>query len=99
MINNRAVHLKQLEELGVNIQLMDAHRLLIIGPTNWRGRQIKCPPALRPAVCLLLAALAARGTTQLLDVYVINRGFEDLPQRLNKLGARINVIWGEVPED
>ncbi|HMR48762.1 MAG TPA: UDP-N-acetylglucosamine 1-carboxyvinyltransferase [Arachnia sp.] len=97
--DNRAVHLRQLAELGVNIQLMDAHRLLIIGPTNWRGRQIKCPPALRPAVCLLLAALAARGTTQLLDVYVINRGYEDLPQRLNKLGAEIKVIWGEVPED
>ncbi|MDF1489772.1 helix-turn-helix domain-containing protein [Tessaracoccus caeni] len=97
--DNRAVHLRQLHELGVNIQLMDAHRLLIIGPTKWRGRQMNCPPALRPAVCLLLAALAARGTTHLLDVYVINRGYEDLPQRLNKLGAKINVFWGNVVED
>lgn len=93
--DNRAIHLKKLDELGANVQLMDAHRLLIIGPTNWRGRSVQCPPALRPAVCLLLAALAARGTTQLLDVYVINRGYEDLPQRLNKLGANINVFWGE----
>ena len=74
---------------------MDAHRLLIIGPTRWRGRNIECPPALRPAVCLMLAAMAARGITNLLDVYVINRGYEDLPQRLNALGANINVFWGE----
>lgn len=96
--DNRAVHLKKLEELGANIQVMDAHRLLIIGPTNWRGRKIQTPPALRPAVCLLLAALAARGTTRLMDVYVINRGYEDLPQRLNKLGANINTFWGDVED-
>lgn len=93
--DNRAIHLKKLADLGANVQLMDAHRLLIIGPTNWRGRDIDCPPALRPSVCLLLAAMAARGKTNLMDVYVINRGYEDLPQRLNKLGANINVFWGE----
>ncbi|MDO5677081.1 MAG: UDP-N-acetylglucosamine 1-carboxyvinyltransferase, partial [Propionibacteriaceae bacterium] len=97
--DNRAIHLKKLSELGANIQLMDAHRLLIIGPTNWRGRRIESPPALRPAVCLLLAALAARGTTTLMDVYVINRGYEDLPQRLNKLGASINTFWGEPADE
>ncbi|MFV0429050.1 MAG: UDP-N-acetylglucosamine 1-carboxyvinyltransferase [Arachnia sp.] len=93
--DNRAVHLKKLEELGANLQVMDAHRVLIIGPTSWRGRTVATPPALRPAVCLLLAALAARGQTDLLDVYVINRGYEDLPQRLNRLGADIQVSWGQ----
>ena len=97
--DNRVIHLKGLAELGANIQLMDAHRLLTIGPTNWRGRDIQCPPALRPSVCLLLAAMAARGTTNLMDVYVINRGYEDLPQRLNKLGADITTFWGELNSD
>ncbi|MGV8845602.1 helix-turn-helix domain-containing protein [Tessaracoccus sp.] len=97
--DNRAIHLKKLADLGANVQLMDAHRLLIIGPTRWRGRDIESPPALRPAVCLLLAAMAARGTTNLLDVYVINRGYEDLPQRLNLLGANINVFWGDPTSD
>lgn len=96
--DNRAVHLKKLSELGANVQVMDAHRLLVIGPTKWRGRRIETPPALRPAVCLLLAALAARGTTRLMDVYVINRGYEDLPQRLNKLGANISTFWGDVED-
>ena len=51
-----------------------------------------CPPALRPAVCLLLASMAARGITVLRDVYVINRGYEDLADRLNNLGATIEVF-------
>ncbi|MFC6358770.1 UDP-N-acetylglucosamine 1-carboxyvinyltransferase [Luteococcus peritonei] len=89
---NRAIHLLELNKLGANCQLLDPHRLIVGGPTRWRGRDIVCPPALRPAVCLLLAALAARGETVLRDVYVINRGYEDLPMRLNRLGARIDVF-------
>ena len=96
--DNRAVHLQKLADLGANVQVMDAHRLLVIGPTKWRGRRIVTPPALRPAVCLLLAALAARGTTVLEDVYVINRGYEDLPQRLAQLGARISTFWGDTDD-
>ncbi|WP_203566477.1 helix-turn-helix domain-containing protein [Aestuariimicrobium ganziense] len=89
---NRAIHLLDLGKLGASVQLLDPHRLNIVGPTSWRGRDIVCPPALRPAVCLLLAALAARGESVLRDVYVINRGYEDLPARLNALGASIEVF-------
>ena len=46
-----------------------------------------CPPALRPAVVILLAMLAAPGTSVLRNVYVINRGYEELAERLNALGA------------
>jgi UDP-N-acetylglucosamine 1-carboxyvinyltransferase len=88
--DNRAIHLLDLNKLGADLKLLDPHRLMITGPTKWRGdRHITCPPALRPAMCLLIAALAARGTTVLRDTYVINRGYEDLPQRLGGLGAKI----------
>jgi UDP-N-acetylglucosamine 1-carboxyvinyltransferase len=53
---------------------------------------VVCPPALRPAVCILLGMLAARGESMLRDVYVINRGYEDLANRLNALGANIEVF-------
>ncbi len=89
---NRAIHLVELTKLGADVQLLDPHRIVVNGPTRWRGQEIICPPALRPAVCLLLAALAARGTSVLRDVYVINRGYEDLPNRLNALGASIEVF-------
>lgn len=90
---NRAVHLMELNKLGANTTLLDPHRLLVQGPTRWRGYDLVCPPALRPAVCLLLAALAARGTSVLRDVYVINRGYEDLPNRLNALGAHVEPFF------
>lgn len=89
---NRAIHLVDLTKLGAEVQLLDPHRIVVTGPTRWRGQELVCPQALRPAVCLLLAALAARGTSVLRDVYVINRGYEDLPNRLNALGARIEVF-------
>ncbi|OYN89274.1 helix-turn-helix domain-containing protein [Parenemella sanctibonifatiensis] len=90
---NRAIHLVELNRLGARVELLDPHRIVVTGPTRWRGQEIMCPPALRPAVCLFLAALAARGTSVLRDVYVINRGYEDLPNRLNALGAQVEVFY------
>ena len=75
---NRAIYLTELNRLGARVQLLDPHRVIVEGPTRWRGQQVVCPPALRPAVCILLGMLAARGESQLRDVYVINRGYEDL---------------------
>ena len=75
------------------MQLLDPHRLIVQGPTRWRGREMVSPPALRPAVTIMLAMLAATGTSVLHDVYVINRGYEDLPARLNALGADIETFY------
>ncbi|MCL1838948.1 MAG: UDP-N-acetylglucosamine 1-carboxyvinyltransferase [Propionibacteriaceae bacterium] len=89
---NRAIHLLDLRKFGADIQLLDPHRISVTGPTAWRFQEIICPSALRPAVCMLLAALAAKGESVLRDVYVINRGYEDLPTRLNELGAQIETF-------
>jgi UDP-N-acetylglucosamine 1-carboxyvinyltransferase len=86
---NRAIYLTDLNRLGANVQLLDPHRVRIEGPTRWSGAEIMCPPALRPAVVILLAMLACKGTSVLRSVYVINRGYEDLAARLNHLGASI----------
>ncbi|MFK0073133.1 UDP-N-acetylglucosamine 1-carboxyvinyltransferase [Arthrobacter woluwensis] len=86
---NRAIYLTELNRLGANVQLLDPHRIYVNGPTKWRAAEIGCPPALRPAACLLLAMLAARGTSTLRNIYVIERGYADLADRLNSIGARI----------
>ena len=93
MYENRAIHLLELGKLGARTTLLDPHRLIVEGPTSWRSQELVCPPALRPAVCLLLSSMAARGVTVLRDVYVINRGYEDLANRLNRLGADIQVFY------
>ena len=89
---NRAIYLTELNKLGAKVTLMDPHRVLVEGPTHWSGSEMVCPPALRPAVVILLAMLAAKGTSVLRNVYVINRGYEDLAERLNALGARIETF-------
>lgn len=89
---NRAIYLTELNKLGASVKLLDPHRVLIEGPTRWSGTEIVCPPALRPAVVILLAMLAAKGTSVLRSVYVINRGYEDLAERLNALGAQIETF-------
>ncbi len=90
---NRAIYLIELSKLGVNIQLADPHRLYIEGPTRFRPEEVVTPPALRPAVVIMLAMLAAEGTSYLRNVYSINRGYEDFAQRLNKLGAKIETLY------
>lgn len=85
----RAIYLTELNRLGAGVRLLDPHRIDIKGPVAWRAAEIGCPPALRPAACILLAMLAAKGTSELRNIYVIERGYEDLAERLNTIGAEI----------
>ncbi|MFY9915264.1 MAG: UDP-N-acetylglucosamine 1-carboxyvinyltransferase [Nocardioidaceae bacterium] len=89
---NRAIYLTELTKLGAGVTLLDPHRVLVEGPTRWSAAELMCPPALRPAVVILLAMMAAKGTSVLRNVYVINRGYEDLAERLNALGAQIETF-------
>ena len=89
---NRAIYLTELTKIGGQVQLLDPHRVLIDGPTRWRAAEVICPPALRPGVVVLIAMLAAPGVSVLRNVYVINRGYEDLARRLNALGATVETF-------
>ena len=88
---NRAIYFTELSKLNANIELVDPHRVYMTGPTKWKPADVVAPPALRPSVVILLAMLAAPGTSILRDVYSINRGYEELAERLNSLGAKIEV--------
>ncbi|WP_432891151.1 helix-turn-helix domain-containing protein [Kribbella sp. CA-245084] len=89
---NRAIYLTDLNKLGGRVKLLDPHRVMVEGPTHFSGTEMMCPPALRPAVVTLIAMMAAKGTSVLRSVYVINRGYEDLATRLNLLGAQIETF-------
>jgi UDP-N-acetylglucosamine 1-carboxyvinyltransferase len=88
----RAIYYKELDKLGAESILADPYRFYIKGPTKFRATEIICPPALRPSVIIMIAMLAAKGTSVLRSVYNINRGYEDLAERLNKLGAKIETF-------
>lgn len=89
---NRAIYFTELSKLNAQIELVDPHRVYITGPTRWKPADVVAPPALRPSVVILLAMLAAPGVSILRDVYSINRGYEELAERLNSLGARVEVV-------
>lgn len=85
----RAIYYTELERLGALTVLHDPHRISIEGPRKLKAAEVVCPPALRPATIILVAMLAAKGRSTLRNVYSINRGYEDLVSRLQKLGAAI----------
>lgn len=90
---NRAIYFTELTKLNATIEMVDPHRVYISGPTKWKSADIIAPAALRPSVVILLAMLAAPGKSTLRDVYSINRGYEDIANRLNALGAEIETTW------
>jgi len=89
---NRAIYFTELNRLGANITLADPHRVYVQGGTPLKSAQLVCPPALRPAMIILIAMLGASGTSILRNVYMISRGYEDIATRLNSVGANIKII-------
>ncbi len=89
---DRALMYTEMKKIGVNLELADPHRVFITGPTRFKPADLVCPSGIRPAVMLLIGMLAAPGISVLRNVYTINRGYEDLSQRLNSLGAKITVL-------
>ncbi len=94
VFENRAVYSTDLSNLNVKVELLDAHRIYVEGPTNWRPAELVAPQALRPAVVVLIGMLAAPGKSILRNVYPINRGYQDFAVRLRHLGADITPLTG-----
>lgn len=91
---NRAIYFTELNRLGANINLADPHRAYVTGVSTLKPAQVVSPPALRPAMIILIAMLGAEGTSVLRNVYMINRGYEEIAERLNSIGAEIKIIKG-----
>lgn len=88
---DRALMYTEMKKLNVDLELADPHRIYVNGPTRFKPTDLVAPSGIRPAVMLLIGMMAAPGTSKLRNVYTINRGYEDLAERLNSLGARITV--------
>jgi UDP-N-acetylglucosamine 1-carboxyvinyltransferase len=86
---NRAVYYLELQKLGANVTLLDPHRLFVEGPAKLRGADLISPPAIRPAMAILIAMLAAAGESRLRDTYQIERAHESLVERLQSVGADV----------
>jgi UDP-N-acetylglucosamine 1-carboxyvinyltransferase len=88
----RMIYMTELNRLGANVILADPHRLYVQGGTPLKSAQVVCPPALRPSMVILISMLAAPGVSILRNVYMINRGYEEIAKRLNSIGAKIKIL-------
>jgi len=88
----RAVYYTDLDKLGADTMLADPHRVFVTGKTKLHAAELVCPPALRPATIILIGMLGAEGHSILRNVYSINRGYENLINRLKKLGAKVSIL-------
>ncbi len=88
----RALYFTELDKLGADTVLADPHRIYVTGPTTLRPNELVCPPALRPATILLIAMLGAEGHSVLRNIYSINRGYENIVERLSDLGADVKYL-------
>jgi UDP-N-acetylglucosamine 1-carboxyvinyltransferase len=75
--------------MGANIKLMDAHRILINGPSTLTGTTITSTD-IRAGLAYVIAALIAKGRSVIHNVSVIDRGYEKIDERLTGIGAQIS---------
>jgi UDP-N-acetylglucosamine 1-carboxyvinyltransferase len=91
MFEGRLKYIDELIKMGANAIIADPHRALIIGPTPLYAQDVNSLD-IRSGISLLIAALLARGRTTIKDIYQIDRGYEEIDERLKKLGAEIKRV-------
>ncbi len=88
MFESRLFFVDKLINMGARIILCDPHRAVVTGATRLSGQKLLSPDV-RAGMAMLIAALCARGTSVIHNIYQIERGYADLAARLCAVGARI----------
>jgi UDP-N-acetylglucosamine 1-carboxyvinyltransferase len=91
MFSGRMYFTDKLVSMGARIILCDPYRVLIQGPTQLYSEKLESPD-IRAGMALLLAALAAKGTSKIRNIRQIERGYEKVDEKLFQLGAKIQRI-------
>ncbi|WP_202945842.1 hypothetical protein [Ketogulonicigenium vulgare] len=91
MFESRMFFVDKLIGMGARIVLCDPHRAVISGPAQLRGSRLESPD-IRAGMAMLIAAMAADGTSTINNAQQIERGYERIDERLNAIGARIKRI-------
>jgi len=91
LYEGRLKYLEELNKMGAKIFFADPHRAIVQGPTQLYGQEVG-PLDLRGGAALIIAGLIAKGQTVIDNVYQIDRGYERIEERLQKLGADIKRV-------
>jgi len=91
MFESRLFFVDKLIDMGAQIILCDPHRAVVVGhdrKVKLRAQRMSSPD-IRAGIALLIAAMSANGTSTISNIEQIDRGYENIEERLNALGARI----------
>ena len=91
MFESRMFFVDKLISMGAKITLCDPHRAVVCGPSTLHGDHLVSPD-IRAGMAMVIAAMCAHGKSRISNVYQIERGYEDLVERLQKLGAHIERV-------
>ncbi|HLG25927.1 MAG TPA: UDP-N-acetylglucosamine 1-carboxyvinyltransferase [Candidatus Gracilibacteria bacterium] len=91
LFDGRLQYLYELEKMGAKVQVLNPHQAKITGPAKLKGVAISSLD-LRAGAAMVLAALCAEGTTEISNINYIDRGYENLEGKLQKLGANISRV-------
>jgi len=89
--DRRLLWTDMMSQMGANIIMCDPHRVVVSGPTQLYGKKLTSPD-LRAGIALVIAALKAEGSTEIDNIYQIERGYEKIDERLKALGADITRV-------
>ncbi len=95
LYENRLNYSQQLRKMGADIEIVDPHRAFVFGKTPLHGVTIESWD-IRAGASLVVAGLMAQGTTTIENIEQIDRGYEKIEERLQKLGADIKRIKNDV---
>lgn len=91
LYENRLGYVQELRKMGADIEIVDPHRAFVFGPKNMEGVNVSSLDV-RAGAVLIVAGLMAEGKTTIHDIFHIDRGYEKIEERLQKLGADIKRI-------
>jgi UDP-N-acetylglucosamine 1-carboxyvinyltransferase len=91
MYELRLFALEQLSGMGADLFLCDPHRIIVTGPRRMRGRGVDSRD-LRSGMALTAAALASEGESLVTSLETVERGYSNLVENLQRLGARVRRI-------
>ena len=91
LFESRLYFTDKLMGMGAQIVLCDPHRAVVIGPSKLYGSRMTSPD-IRAGMALVIAALAAEGTSVIQNILQVDRGYENIDARLRILGARIERV-------
>jgi UDP-N-acetylglucosamine 1-carboxyvinyltransferase len=91
MFESRLFFVDKLIAMGARIVLCDPHRALVVGPSALHG-SVMASPDIRAGMALMAAAMCAEGTSTIMNAHQVDRGYENIDERLRSLGAKITRV-------